>query len=249
MEFFYIGTTSLNYWMLKHFNRIWRPANDCDIAPISLGDKDKLKNKYPTYDVVDRIEIYYPNFPFPPYETDDNGDCYCTPEYLIMTYYRRMDGSEFTSYKYNIDIIKSRYLIQIIEKRGNLDRLYNYFKENKLEGRQFFSPNQYIYRVLPSIKYNEIIGGEFALMCYYDLLGMSYGRIKNLDLHLFNCERNKSNHNGSKIIPHSKSIPYVYYDGLKIQTLDSLSEMFAEINIPDHIKTEVSKLNLEVFEM
>jgi hypothetical protein len=247
MEFFYIGTTSLNYWMKKYLNRIWRPAKDCDIVPLSLS-KDELKKKYPTYDVVDIVECSI-NLPFPFYEKGDDGAYYCTPEYLIMTYYRRLERSNSTSRKHMDDMIKSNFLLQIIEKRNNLESLRNFFKENKYEGRQFFSPNKNIYRVLPTIYYNEILGGEFALMCYYDLLGLSYGRIKNLDLHLFNCKRESTNINGSKIIPHPERIPYINYDGLKIQTLESLSETFPEVNIPDNIKTEISNLNLDILNM
>ena len=37
MIYFYVGTTALNYWMNKYFQRIWRPSKDTDISSVYFG--------------------------------------------------------------------------------------------------------------------------------------------------------------------------------------------------------------------
>lgn len=233
MEFFYIGTLALNYWMRKYFNKEWAPNNDIDISS-PMGDIATLKEKYPNFDVVpiDFTEEYF--FNTEGLYIQDGNEYYATPEYLLMTYYRRMRNRQYFYPKYMSDLNKIEYLKKIIQKRGFWEKTEQRLKE-KIEFRAFCSENEYMYRIMRFINSDEIIGGEFALMCYYEMHRKIY-KFNNMDLHIYNSVEDKIiNRYGSRVIPHKETIPYIDYDGIKIQTIESLKKLYPELTIPDFL--------------
>lgn len=239
MTYFYVGTTALNYWMNKYFQRIWRPSKDTDISSVYFNLAE-LQEKYPSFDCVpiDFDENCFYNTEG--YYIEDNGDYYATPEYLILTYYLRMRRHNFLYRKYNDDISKCNYLKKIIKERGFWEKTMERMKSNGVDTRAFDSINEYVYRILPSVFSEEIICGEFALMYYYEMCGKLYD-FKCLDLHISNFREKKSiNRFGSKIVIIDTTIPYNEYDNLKIQTVKSLEETYPDLNIPDFIKDKFS---------
>ena len=244
MDFFYIGSTAINYWALKYYNKKFKEASDIDISSTELSFSE-LEQKYPNYDTVpllnnDNYNIFtFDNFNNDGIYIEDRGIKYATPEYLLMTYYARMDRTHFAGKKFMPDIFKVKYLKEIIKTRGYLDEMILNFKKLNYDYRIFFSKNNYIYRIMFLKDSNTIIGGEFALMCHYEMHGLLYD-IKNLDIHLYNITNEKllSIH-GSKVIAHKNIIPYIDYNGIKIQTLESMQELYPDLNIPDTLNENI----------
>ena len=51
MDFFYVGTIALNYWMQKYYKRDFKKNTDVDISSDALT-LEELKSKYPHVDTV-----------------------------------------------------------------------------------------------------------------------------------------------------------------------------------------------------
>ena len=49
MDFFYTGSTAINYWALKYYNKKFKEASDIDISSTELSFSE-LEQKYPNYD-------------------------------------------------------------------------------------------------------------------------------------------------------------------------------------------------------
>lgn len=239
MNYFYVGSKALNYWCQKYFSRIWRPCKDTDISHPSLS-LSELQEQYPDFDYAPIEFTKECFFNEEGYYIEDNDECYATPEYLLLTYYRRMRRCNFSYSKYNDDISKCSFLKKIIQVRGNWDKTIETMMKNNIDVRVFSSKNEYVYRILPSIHSDEIICGEFALMYYYELCDKTYS-FNCLDLHISNYNEEKpDNRCGSKIIKIYEEIPYNEYDGLKIETLKSLENMYPDMKIPPFVKEQFS---------
>lgn len=244
MDFFYVGSIALNYWTLKYYNKKIKETSDVDISSTELS-LSELERKYPKYDTVpllnnDNYNIFtFGNFNNDGIYIEDEDVKYATPEYLVMTYYARMDRTHFTGKKFMPDIFKVKYLKEIIKARGYLDEMILNLKKLNYDYRIFFAKNNYVYRIMFLKDSSTIIGGEFALLLHCEMNGLIYD-IQNLDIHLYNITYDDllSIH-GSKIINHKNSIPYIDYDGLKIQTLESIQELYPNLNIPDELKEKI----------
>lgn len=241
MEYFYVGTVALNYWMKKYFNREWGPSKDVDISSTE-NDVASLFEKYPCYDCV-AIEFddeYFVNDEGIFVINDNDNKCYATPEYLILTYYRRMKRCNYDYQKYLQDLSKITYLIEISKKRGFWKKNLLRYKEKNIDIRAFFSKNKYIHRIMRFCSTENIIGGEFALMYYYETFNKVYN-FKSLDLNIFNSEEKRIiNKYGSRVIPHVDILPYNEVDGFRLETIESIEKNNPDIVIPNFIKERYS---------
>ena len=152
MDFFYVGSIALNYWMQKYYNRIFKQTSDIDISS-DVFSLDELKNKYPKSDTVpllsgNNFNIFkFGNFNNDGMYIEDNGIKYATPEYLLMTYYARFNRTNCRGKKFLVDFFKIKYLKEIIQKRGYLEEFISAFKKLNYDYRIFFPLNHYIYHI------------------------------------------------------------------------------------------------------
>ena len=219
-----IGSIALAYFTKKYANQNY--IGICHDNDITLFPNE-TENDYKDVPKVDFVkknkDILFTILPKLNVDQIED-DKYVSLEGLSLCYLQRPLEYNFKSIKDYYKLLQCKYLLK---KKGT----YKIFKNNFLklgynDYHLLFSYNNYFYRLYNFRNQNIIIGGEFALMVYYEYLLHKQYHFKSYDLELYNFFDGSYNYLGSKIIPKGNQTEYINFDGYKVVPLEILQKEY-----------------------
>lgn len=219
-----IGSIALAYFTKKYANQNY--IGICHDNDITLFPNE-TENDYKDLPKVDFVkknkDILFTILPKLNVDQIED-DKYVSLEGLSLCYLQRPWDYNPKGNKDFTKLLQCKYLLK---KKGTYNKFKNIFLKNGYNDfHLLFAHNDYFYRIYEFRNQDIIIGGEFALMVYYEFLLHKKYHFKSYDLELYNFNLSTYNHLGSKIIKKGKQTEYFDYNGYKLLPLEILKKQF-----------------------